>query len=177
MKRATALLLALLVWASADAALAALVTKWLKQSAQTTLLNAELNNIGSGSFTAASNPIDFSVGQSTRDGYLFCSLEGNFTFGASVTNANTGVTVWLLTADDGTNYENTPTSSITLGRRPDAVLPATTGQAGTRVRVVIMCPNGLVKAVAKNDGTGQTLNGSGVNFIKVLPYTPEAIAQ
>lgn len=176
MKRATALLLAVLVWLYAADVMAALVTKWLKQSAQTTLLNTQLDSIANNAYTAASSAIDFSVGQSTRDGYLFCSLEGNFTFAGNPT-ANSSITVWLLTADDGTNYENTPTSSIGLGRRPDADLPVTTGQAGTRVRVPILCPNGLIKAVAKNNGTGQTLNGSGVNFIKVLPFTPEAISQ
>jgi hypothetical protein len=173
MRRCLLLLVALSCWlVDGDAAI---VTKWLVMGTQTTLLSTELNSLGNNNYTSASSAIDFSVGQANRDGYLYCSVEGKFAFLANPT-ASTSVTVWLLGVDDGTNYEDTPTSAVGLGRLPDVVLPVTTGQTATRVRRVILCPKGSIKAVAKNDGTGQAMASSG-NTIKVLPFTAEGIAQ
>lgn len=164
-----------LVLLGSSLAVAAIVTKFLVSASQTNLLTTELNSLGNNSYTSASSAIDFSVGQTNRDGYLFCSIQGKFTFAANPT-ANTGVTVWLLGTDDASTYEDTPTSSIGLGRRPDAVLPVTTGTTATNVRVEIRCPKGLIKAVAQNTGTGQAMGASG-NTIKILPFTPEGVLQ
>jgi len=170
MKRALSLLL---VFGMVSLAQAAIVTKFLLGS-QTSVLTTELNSIASNGFTAASAAFNNTVGQ-TGDGYVLCDVEGVFTFGANPT-ANTAVVLWFLMAADGTNYENTPTASITLGRAPDVVLPVTAGQTGTRVTRRILCPWGLFKAVAKNDGTGQTLAASG-NTVKIRPITIEGIVQ
>jgi hypothetical protein len=163
----------LLVLSMVGLAHAAIVTKFLLGS-QTSLLTTELNSKGSNAFTAASSAFNNTVGQ-TGDGYVLCDVEGVFTFGGNPT-ANTAVVVWFLMAPDGTNYEDTPTASITPGRAPDVVLPVTAGQTGTRVTRRILCPWGLFKAVAKNDGTGQTLAASG-NTVKIRPVTIEGIAQ
>lgn len=180
-KTVAALLVFGLIWSSADIALANLVTKWLKygtlpNGTQTTLLGSELASVGNNACSPiATTARDFSVGGGVSDGFLFCSVTGNFTFGAFPA-ANSSVTLILLKSDDGgSTYENTPNcSTINLGRRPDAELPATTGQTGTVVSVTIQCPTTLVKAIAKNNNTGATLSSG---TIKILPFTPMGVPQ
>lgn len=147
---------------------AAPITTELAVGTVTTVLSTELNSLGNNAFSVASGIMDNRIGQ-TLNGYLICRIEGKFTFAASPT-ANTGVSGWFLKNVDATNYEDTPTSSIALGRAPDFVLPVTTGQTATRVIVDIMCPAERFKVVAKNDGTGQAMSAS-ANTIKVLPVT------
>src|SRR6266446_4054145 len=118
-------------------AVASNVTKWLLGT-QTSLLTTELNSLANNAFTVASAAFNNTIGQ-TGDGYIACDIEGVFVFAANPT-ANTGVLIWFIMAPDGTNYENTPTASITLGRAPDVVLPVTAGQTGTRVTRRILCP-------------------------------------
>ncbi len=119
----------------------------------------------------ASATYDNRIGQA-GNGFTLCRIELVATFGGNPT-ANTGVSVWFLkSADGGTNFENTPTATIGLGRPPDVVLPVTTGQTGTRVAVDVLCPAERFRFVAKNDGTGQTLAASG-NIIRLLPITPQ----
>lgn len=151
---------------------AAVVTKWLL-GVQSTLLGTELNSLSNNAFSVAGATYNNTVGGGTGDGYVLCDVEGVFTFAAAPT-ANTGVSVWLLMTSDGSNFENAPTASVTLGRAPDVVLPVTTGQAGTRVIRRLLCPWGNFKAIAKNDGTGQAMAASG-NTIKMRFVTPEGI--
>lgn len=170
-KKLVTLTLAVLLGCS-HSSRAAVITKWLLGN-QTTVLSTELNSLGNNAFTAASGTINNTVAGGTGDGYTLCDVEGVFVFAAAPT-ANTGVTVWFLMTSDGSNFENAPTASITLGRLPDVVLPVTAGQTGTRVVVRTLCPWGNFRALAKNDGTGQSMAAS-ANTIKVRFVTPEGM--
>jgi hypothetical protein len=154
---------------------AAQVTKWLLGS-QTTLLSTELNGLTNNSYTVVSATYNNIALGGAGDGSLFCDLEFAGTFVANPT-ANTAVSVWFLTSQDGgTNFENTPNASIALGRVPDIILPVTTGQPGTRVMRRILCPFGIFRAVLRNDGTGQNLTASG-HTLKIRPVTTQGISQ
>lgn len=124
----------------------------------TTELNSLANNTG-----AISSAITFS-----ETDYLMGLWELVVTFGVAP-SANTGVSVWILAAPDGTNYED-GSSSVFPQRSPDIVLPCraiTTAQ-----RIIKMGPllPGTTKFLLKNDGTGQTMAASG-NTLKIQPIT------
>jgi hypothetical protein len=112
--------------------------------------------------------VDNRIGQ-PLNGYLICRLEWNVTFAANPTAAG-GLTGWFLSTVDGTNFENTPTASIGLGRPPDFFLPVTTGQTNTRVSVTVRCPAERFQVVGNLTNTGQTTAASG-NTLKILPIT------
>ena len=135
----------------------------------TTALNTEMNSIGSNGWTAASATIDNRIGQ-TLQGSLLCRVEALVTYAASPT-AGGAITGWFLKTVDTTNFENTPTATIGLNRLPDFVIPATTGQTGTRASVDVRCPAERFKVVVQNTASGQSWNGGGVNFLKILPIT------
>ena len=163
------LVLGLLLWALVTRLQAAVTTEWAVGSV-TTLLSTELNSLGNNSFSSASATYDNRIGQ-TGNGYTACRIELVATFAANPT-ANTAVVLWFLKSADGTNFENTPTSSIGLGRPPDVVLPVTSGQTGTRVMVDTLCPAERFKVSVKSDGVGQAMAASG-NTVKLLPVTPQ----
>ena len=158
----------------ASAVLAAQVTKWFLGS-PTTLLSTELNSLANNGFTAASATYNNTVGGGGGDGSVRCLIEGSFTFVAAPT-PNSAVFVWFLKALDDTNFENTPTTSISLGRGPDVTLPVTGGQTSTRVSRLVECPPGLFKTVATQQGTGQAMAASG-NTIKIRPVTIQGVSQ
>jgi hypothetical protein len=154
---------------------AANVTKWLVVGTATTVFSTDLDNLGNNLYTPLSPPYNNLPGGGQGDGALLCYVEGIFTFGAQPT-AGTAILVWFLkTIDGGANYENTPSTTVSLGRLPDVVLPVTSGQVGTKVAVETKCPVGLFKVIAKNDGTGQALAASG-NTIKLLPFTTQVVS-
>jgi hypothetical protein len=162
----------LLLWACVTPLQAQVTTK-LATGALTTVLSTELNNLVNNGFTSASSVFNNAIGQ-TGNGYPICRVEGFFTFAAQPT-ANTGVSVWFLKATDATpTFESTPSSTLTLGRPPDVVLPVTTGtsQTVTRVAVDVLCPAYQFKVSAKNDGTNQSMAASG-NTIKILMIAPQ----
>lgn len=163
-------LVVLLGWSSV--AFPAVITKYLIGSIAS-LLTTELNALAANAYTAAGPVYNNVVGGGAGDGYTLCDIEFKGTFVANPT-AGGAIIVWLLTAPDGTNYEDTPTASVGLSRGPDVVLPVTTGQTGTRVTRRITCPWGLMKAVAHNSGTGQALTASG-HTLKIRPVTLEGI--
>jgi hypothetical protein len=163
------LMLGLLLWALVAPGQAAVTTEWATGSA-TTLLSTELNTLTNNSFSSASATYDNRIGQ-TGNGYTICRFELVATFAANPT-ANTGISLWILRTTDGTNFENTPTSSVALGRPPDVVLPVTSGQTGTRVMIDTLCPAERFKVSVKNDATGQSTAASG-NTIKILPITSQ----
>jgi hypothetical protein len=151
--------------------MAAVVEKILLGS-QATLLSTELNSLATNTNSAAGSAYNNTIGGGAGDGYTLCDVELSCTFGANPT-ANTGISLWFLSTQDGTNYED-GSATVTPGRPPDVVLPVTAGQTGTRTIRRAMLPWGNFKALARNDGTGQTTAASG-GTIKVRPVTPEAI--
>lgn len=169
-RRLAVAVLLLFLWPSLGFPVAT-TTKYILGT-QGNLLTTELNSLANNAYTAAGTTYDNTQGQ-TGDGYTLCDIEGVFTFGANPT-ANTGITVWLLVSQDGTNFEDTPTATIGLGRAPDVFLPVTSGQTGTRVIRRIQAPWGKFKAVAQNTGTGQTLAAT-ANTIKIRPVTPQGV--
>jgi hypothetical protein len=147
---------------------APIITKQLTGSPSTLLSLTTLTN---NSWSAVGSNFNNGVGQ-TGDGYLFCELQGAFTFAAAPT-PGTAVQVMLLRSQDGgTTFEDTSTSTVKLGRLPNVTLPVTSGQPGTKVTLEIKCPPGIFRAQALNDGTGQTIT-TGTISIRML--TPEGV--
>jgi hypothetical protein len=146
---------------------APIITKQLTGSPSTLLSLTTLTN---NSWSTVGSNFNNGIGQ-TGDGYLFCELQGAFTFAAAPT-AGSAVQVMLLRAQDGTNFEDTSTSTVKLGRLPNVTLPVTSGQTTTRVTLEVKCPPGLFRAQALNDGTGQTIT-TGTVSIRML--TPEGV--
>jgi hypothetical protein len=153
---------------------AALVTKWLLGT-QTNLLTTELNSLSNNGYTVPGPNYNNIVGGGGGDGFTFCVIEFFGTFGANPT-PNSGLAVWLLQAPDGANFEITPSATITQGRAPDVVLPVVQGQLITRVSRTIVCPSGLFRTAARNDGTGQSLAPSG-NLVRIKPVTQQGVSQ
>ena len=163
-------LVIVLCWCTA--AFPAVVTKYATGTIAN-LLTTEMNALAANAYTAAGSAYNNIVGGGAGDGFTLCDIEFKGTFAANPA-AGGAIIVWLLTAPDGTNYEDTPTASIGLSRGPDVVLPVTTGQTATRVARRITCPWGLFKAVAQNAGTGQALTASG-HTLKIRPVTLQGI--
>jgi hypothetical protein len=134
--------------------------------AQTTLLSTGLNSLANNA-QAISAAFDNTQGQ-TGDGYTLCDLELVVTYGGAPT-ANTGVSVWLVGSQDGSNYEDGD-ASVTPARLPDVVFPLRAVTTAQRVIRRVWLPWGLVKAVLRNDGTGQAMAASG-NTLKIRPVT------
>lgn len=119
---------------------------------------------------------DNTVGQ-TGDGYTLCDLEFVGTFSVAPT-ANTGLAVWFLESQDGTNYEDGDgtvggSADTTPARLSDAVFPLRAVTTAQRVIVRTLLPWGKAKPLLKNDGTNQSL-GSGAT-LKVRPVTREGV--
>jgi hypothetical protein len=149
--------------------MAAVVEKFLLGSV-TSLLTTGLNSLANNSL-AISSAFDNTIGQ-TGDGYTLCDLELVVTFGTNPT-ANTGVSIWFLQTQDGTNYEDGGTST-TPARAPDVVFPVAVSTSAQRLIARALLPWGLMKVLLKNDGTGQAFAASG-NTLKIRPVTREAV--
>lgn len=149
--------------------MAAIVAKLLLGS-QTTLLSTGLNSLANNSL-AISSAFDNTIGQA-GDGYLLCDVELVVTYGTSPT-ANTGCSIWFLTSQDGTNYEDGGTST-TPARMPDLVIPVLSSTSAQRIIRRGLLPYGLCKVLLKNDGTGQAMAASG-NTLKIRPVTVEMV--
>lgn len=162
------LLLAGLLLSVAAAPGFAATTLQLAVGNATTVYTTQLDSKASNVWLVASATVDNRITQ-TLNGYLICRLEWNVTFAANPTAAG-GLTGWFLRTTDGTNFENTPTASVGLGRPPDFFLPVTTGQTGTRVMVDVRCPAERFQVVGNLTNTGQTTAASG-NTLKILPIT------
>jgi hypothetical protein len=137
---------------------------------QSTLLSTELNSLANNAL-ALGSAYDNTVGQA-GDGYTLCDVELVVTYGTAPT-AGTGVTLWLLGTQDGTNYEDGGTS-VTPGRLPEAVFPLLAVTTAQRIIRRVWLPWGKFKPLAKNDGTGQAMAASG-NTLKVRPVARQGV--
>ena len=137
---------------------------------QSTLLSTGLNSLANNSL-AISSALDNTQGQA-GDGYILCDLELVVTYGTAP-SANTGVSVWFLQSQDGTNYEDGD-ASTTPGKAPDIVFPLRAVTTAQRIIRRVLLPEGLSKALLKNDGTGQALAASG-NTLKIRPVTEQMV--
>lgn len=154
----------------------AIVEKYLLGS-QATLLSTELNSLAN-NCTILGSAYDNTVGQ-TSDGYTLCDLQLTVTFGSAPT-ANTGVSLWFLMAEDGTNYETydtsqdaTPSTSMPIMKLPVVfgVLAKTTQQIITKQ---VSLPWGKFKPLLKNDGTGVAFPATGTT-VKIRPVTRQGV--
>lgn len=141
-----------------------------KLGSQSSQLTTGLNSLANNSL-AISAVFDNTQGQ-TGDGYTLCDLELVVTFGTNPT-ANTGISVWFLQSQDGTNYEDGGTGT-TPARAPDVVFPVLVSTSAQRIIRRVLLPPGLMKFLLKNDGTGQAFAASG-NTLKIRPFTPEIV--
>lgn len=141
---------------------------------QTTLLSTELNALADNA-VALGSAYDNSVGQA-GDGAVEGDFELTVTF-ASAPTANTGCSLWLLRAQDGTTYETyTATGSATppKARRPDVVFPLDAVTTQQIITVPGFLPAGKLKPLFKDDGTGRAFPASG-STVKFTPYTEQMV--
>jgi hypothetical protein len=125
---------------------------------------------------AIGSAFDNTVGQ-TGDGYTLGDVEFSGTFSVAPA-ANTGIAVWFLRSQNGTNYEDGDgtvggSADTTPARNPDVVIPVRAVTSAQLVSRSVVLPWGKWKPLAKNDGTGQSL-GSGFT-LKVRPVTREGV--
>lgn len=132
----------------------------LTEAIATASLNSMANNtnvLGSATTLTTGEP-----------GYRLCEAELVVTFGSAPT-ANTAFCCWLLREVDGTNYEDGGTS-VTPTRPPDLIFTVRAVTTAQRLIAVCDLPPGTVKALLRNDGTGQAIASSG-NTLKIRPLT------
>lgn len=137
-----------------------------------TLLSTELNSLANNSLAigAAYNNVQAGGG---GDGYTLCDLELVVTFGTAPT-ANTGVSLWLLAAPDGTNYEDGVDGTTTPARTPDVVFPIRVITTTQRITRRVWLPWGIVRPLAKNDGSGVAMVMTG-NTIRIRPVSSAGV--
>jgi hypothetical protein len=111
------------------------------------------------------------IGGGSGDGYARARFTLNVTFSVAPA-ASTGISVWLLTSEDGTTYEDGD-ASTTPARPPDIVIPVRAVTTAQQIARDAYLPPGLLKVLAKNDATGQTMSSGWT--LKLLPYTPTAV--
>lgn len=138
---------------------------------QTSLLTTGLNSLANNA-QALSAAFDNTQGQ-TGDGYTLCDVELVVTYGSAPT-ANTGVSVWFLGTQDGTNYEDGDATPIQPARLPDVVFPLRAVTTAQRIIRRVWLPWGLMKALLRNDGTGQAMAASG-NTLKIRVVSRQAV--
>lgn len=85
--------------------------------------------------------------------------------------ANTCMTLWILRALDGANYED-GSATVTPLRSPDAFFPLRAVTTAQRIVKRVLLPPGLFKILLKNDATGQALAAAS-NTLKIKPLTPQ----
>jgi hypothetical protein len=130
-----------------------------------TLMSTELDSLANNTTAIASGTYTNTNGNPWGLFELVCQ------YGTAPT-ANTVIGLWLLSAIDGTNYEDG--SGIEPARSPDVMWRVRAVTTAQRVTVVGRLRPGIQTPLARNLGTGQTLASSG-NTIKVLPYTFEGV--
>jgi hypothetical protein len=135
-----------------------------------TILDTGLNSLANNN-NVVSNAYDNTQG-AAGDGYTMADLELVVQFGTSPV-ANSSVSVWFLSAPDGTNYED-GSSSVTPARGPDAVFPVRQVTSSQRIVRRVVLPPGVIQFLVRNDATGQAFANSG-NTLKLRPVTPEAV--
>ena len=141
----------------------------------TTLLTTELNSLANNTNCVSTVVASYNntIG-STGDGSLLGEFELNLTTPGGTFTANTGISVWLTEAQDGTNFEYGD-ASLTPPRLPNMVFAVATASTAMRLMCTnIPLPIGIFRVVLRNDGTGQTLNASG-STLKVRAFTPTSV--
>lgn len=132
----------------------------LTEAIATASLNSMANNTN-----VLGSAISFTTGE---PGYRVCEAELLVTFATNPT-ANTSFCCWLLREVDGTNYEDGGTS-VTPTRPPDLIFTVRAVTTAQRMIAVCDLPPGSVRALLRNDGTGQAIASSG-NTLKIRPLT------
>lgn len=150
------------------------ITKTLLQTNTVTLLSTELNSLANNSLAISSvggtsGVFNFAIGGSDLDGYQELELELVIASMGGTPTAYTGFSVWFLGQVDGTNYED-GSASVEPARGPDCVIPIRPVSTAQRIKRQVAAPRGTVKALIKNNGTGQALASSG-NTLKVKAAT------
>lgn len=144
--------------------------KWALGS-QASLLTTELNSLANNAL-AIGSAYNNTQGGGGGDGYVECDVELVVTYGTNPT-ANTACSLWLLSTQDGTNYEDGGTST-TPARLPNCTFPLLVTTSAQRIIRRIKMPPGSWKPLLKNDGTGQAMASSG-NTLKVRPVTDQGV--
>jgi len=147
------------------------VEKWKIGGANTQILTTELNSLANNTNALQSGTFANTQG-AAGDGYTLCDVELVCSFGTAPT-ANTGLVVWLLSTIDGATFED-GSSSVTPGRSPDCVFPLRAVTGAQRIVRRVLLPWGTLKALLRNDGTGQALAASG-NTLTLRPVTREGV--
>ena len=138
----------------------------------TTVLSTELNSLANNALVVTATPYNNTAAGGGGDGYTLADIELVATFG-TVPAANSALSIWFLTAIDGTNYED-GSASITPGRPPEVVLPVRAVTTAQRSNRRAWLPWGDFSILVKNDGTGQALAASG-NTLKIRPVTYQGV--
>jgi hypothetical protein len=127
-----------------------------------TLLSTELNSLANNALVAGTA---FSASN-----YFWAEFELKVTFGTGPTTG--GVTVWLLRALDGTNYEDGSTSVTPLKNVAVSYGVRAVTTAQTQTKGPLLIPPGTWIPLLKNDGTAVAFAATG-NTLKILPSTPQ----
>lgn len=107
---------------------------------------------------ALSSAFNNTTGQ-TGDGYTRGIFTLSGTWGTAPA-AGTGMSCWLIKSDDaaGGNYEDGDGTPTTPARAADFTIPVRAVNSAQIAAVLADLVPGLFKLLARNDGTGQTLN-------------------
>lgn len=151
--------------------------KWAALGTETTLMtNTDLSALANNALvlSAAYNNVQ---GGGAGDGYVLCRVTLTIAMAVAAT-ANTGIPIWFLKSQDGgTTYEAGGTGYTPL-RAPDLVFPAPVDTTQRIVMLDVMLPAGFLKALLKNDATGQafkTDTGSTGSKLTITPITDQQV--
>lgn len=157
--------------------MATMTQKWAALGTETVLMsNTNLSALANNALflSAAYNNVQ---GGGGGDGYVLCRITVIITMAVAAA-ANTGFPIWILKSQDGgTTYEAGGTGYTPL-RMPDLVCPA---PVDTTQRVVMFdryLPAGFIKALMKNDNTGQALKtdtSSAGSLVSITPISPQMV--
>lgn len=155
-----------------------MVTRTWVLGSVTTLLSTELNSIANAatvisSVGGTSGLFNNTYAGGGLGGYTLGRFELYIAGSGTALTANTGVSIWLLTSVDGTNYED-GSASVVPGRSNNlqigSVRNVTTAQRIIQDQIILTAGNWYVLL---QNNTGQTWNSSG-NTLKLQPYTDQA---
>jgi hypothetical protein len=151
--------------------------KWAALGTETVLVsNTNFSNLLNNALVLSG---DFNnvQGGGGGDGYVLCRVRLIITM-ATGAAANTGFPIWFLkSADAGTTWERGGTSYTPL-RMPDVVFPAPTDTTQTEISRDVLLPAGHLKALLKNDGTGQATKTdvtSAGSQLSIIPITRQMV--
>ena len=138
-----------------------------------TLLSTELNALANNSLAVTATAFNNLAGGGGGDGLVLCDVELVVTFGVAP-SINSGLSIWFLAGQDGTNYEDGADGTTTPYRAADLVLPTRATTTLQRPAKRVLLPWGTLKVLLKNDGTGQAFAATG-NTLKIRPATYQGV--